>query len=166
MIMRLISNINKVPSISSLAAMLSLWLMPCHLSRAGVSETESSVFRNPSEVRSKNGVLKANLNVQETTVNIGTHQIDTITYSGEYIPPTLRVHPGGPHRADAAQLIEPSDERPLPRLLGLAAGQGGQHRGAGLTGRANDLPAHGAEESCAVAFTGITRMPMVIPNRR
>jgi len=43
-------------------------------------------------------------------VGIGGRQVQTIADNGEYMPPTLRWHPGGSHRAYAAQFLQTPDE--------------------------------------------------------
>ena len=92
--MRLIRNSNyKRLPFSGLLTLLMFSFAPCQQG-AGATQAELPALHNPSEVRSKNGVLKAMLDVRPATVDIGGRQVQTIAYNGNYIPPTLRLHPG------------------------------------------------------------------------
>ena len=51
-------------------------------------------FQAPAELTSKNGVLKTTFNVQPTTFDVAGAQVQGFAYQGNFIGPTLRVHPG------------------------------------------------------------------------
>jgi FtsP/CotA-like multicopper oxidase with cupredoxin domain len=45
-------------------------------------------------ISSKDGLLRATLTVDERNVTIGAQTVQALTYNGEFLGPTLRVHPG------------------------------------------------------------------------
>jgi len=94
--MRLNLNLNTGGFAFSVAcALLTFSLVPGGVRlNAAAPEQAEAVFHNPAEIRSKNGVLKATFEVRECMVDIGGRQVQTIAYNGEYMPPTLRLHPG------------------------------------------------------------------------
>jgi suppressor of ftsI len=91
--MRLNLNINMRGALALALAFFTLFLAPSG-GRLIAAAREQPAFRNPAEIRSKNGVLKATFDVRECTVDIGGRQVQTIAYNGEYMPPTLRLRPG------------------------------------------------------------------------
>ncbi|WP_214102875.1 multicopper oxidase family protein [Acrocarpospora catenulata] len=51
-------------------------------------------FREPVELVSRNGELKARLVVEARVVRLGGRDVRAMTYNGAYMPPTLRLRPG------------------------------------------------------------------------
>lgn len=51
-------------------------------------------FREPAELRSQHGVLRATVPVDETVVEVGGARVRAKTYRGSFPGPTLRVRPG------------------------------------------------------------------------
>jgi suppressor of ftsI len=91
--MRLNLNLNTSRAFAVAFALLALSLAPSGVPLHAATR-EHPAFHNPSEIRSKNGVLKATFDVRECTADIGGRQVQIIAYNGEYMPPTLRLHPG------------------------------------------------------------------------
>jgi FtsP/CotA-like multicopper oxidase with cupredoxin domain len=54
----------------------------------------AETFRQPSEVASRAGVLRLSLAPVLSTVDVAGQKVTLMAYNGDYIPPTLRVHPG------------------------------------------------------------------------
>ncbi|MCN9241072.1 multicopper oxidase family protein [Streptomyces sp. RY43-2] len=53
-----------------------------------------SLLRDPPELVSRGGVLKAAIVVERRKVQVGDRRLYATTYNGAYMPPTLRVRPG------------------------------------------------------------------------
>lgn len=51
-------------------------------------------FTEPREIRSKNGVVRTSFDVQPTTFEVAGHDVQGLSYDGEFFGPTLRVKPG------------------------------------------------------------------------
>lgn len=51
-------------------------------------------FREPVELVSQNGELRARLVVESRVVRLGGRDVRAMTYNGAYMPPTLRLRPG------------------------------------------------------------------------
>jgi len=69
----------------------------CEYQDIDVARYGEKPFRNPPEIVSTNGVLKAELDVQYTdpnTVSIGGCGVKLRTYGGRLVGPTLRAKPG------------------------------------------------------------------------
>ena len=89
-------NLLQLVSVFALIGIIAFW------SIGGCSSNDNSVdgFPQPPEVRSKNGVLKTTLetliatNFIEDSETGEIEQINTPTYNGGLIGPTLRIHPG------------------------------------------------------------------------
>jgi suppressor of ftsI len=57
-------------------------------------------FQAPIELQSENGVLRTAFTVEPTTFPVAGAMIKGYAYQGQYIGPTLRVHPGDTVRID------------------------------------------------------------------
>jgi suppressor of ftsI len=57
-------------------------------------------FQAPIELQSENGVLRTTFTVEPTTFPVAGAMIKGYAYQGQYIGPTLRVHPGDTVRID------------------------------------------------------------------
>lgn len=58
------------------------------------SFTEGSPLKEPAQMVSRNGLLRAELVVERRQVDLGGHKMWALTYNGSYMPPTLRIRPG------------------------------------------------------------------------
>ncbi|MER6566877.1 multicopper oxidase family protein [Streptomyces sp. NPDC001093] len=58
------------------------------------SFAEGAPLREPAQLVSHNGLLRADLVVERRRVNLGGHALWALTYNGSYMPPTLRIRPG------------------------------------------------------------------------
>ncbi|MFC0597866.1 multicopper oxidase family protein [Streptomyces palmae] len=52
------------------------------------------LLRDPPELVSRHGVLRATIVVERRKVRVGDRRLYATTYNGSYMPPTLRVRPG------------------------------------------------------------------------
>jgi FtsP/CotA-like multicopper oxidase with cupredoxin domain len=57
-------------------------------------------FQPPVELQSANGQLRTPFNVEPTTFSVAGTQVKGYSFQGQYIGPTLRVHPGDTLRID------------------------------------------------------------------
>lgn len=58
------------------------------------SVQEGAPLRDPSQLVSHQGVLRARLVVERRQVEVAGHRLWSLTYNGDYMPPTLRIRPG------------------------------------------------------------------------
>ncbi|MGK4585482.1 multicopper oxidase family protein [Kitasatospora sp. HPMI-4] len=63
-------------------------------SSAGLPTGSGRPLRNPPELVSRDGVLKARITVSRRKVAVGDRELFALTYNGSYMPPTLRIRPG------------------------------------------------------------------------
>ncbi|MFF3910561.1 multicopper oxidase family protein [Streptomyces sp. NPDC001848] len=61
---------------------------------ATLSFAEGSPLKEPAQLVSHNGLLRADLVVGKRRVDVGGHMLWAFTYNGSYMPPTLRIRPG------------------------------------------------------------------------
>jgi suppressor of ftsI len=67
-------------------------------------------FEAPVELRSANGLLRTAFTVEPTTFTVAGAKVRGYAYQGQYIGPTLRVHPGDTVRIDLTnRLGEPTN---------------------------------------------------------
>ena len=111
------TNLLQIIAIFVLIGFISFWSM------GGCSSNNNNIdgFPQPPEIRSQNGVLKTTL---ETFIasnfieNSDTGELDAVntpTYNGELIGPTLRIHPGDSIEID---LINNFPENPENQRMG------------------------------------------------
>jgi FtsP/CotA-like multicopper oxidase with cupredoxin domain len=75
------------------------------------SNDDFGSFREPDEIASANGELRATFTVAEHTVEVANRRVRTIVYNGEWMPPLLRVRPGDTIYLDLInQSGEPTNE--------------------------------------------------------
>jgi suppressor of ftsI len=58
------------------------------------SAQEESPLRDPQELVSHNGLLRAHIVVAREQVDVAGSKLWALTYNGHYMPPTLRIRPG------------------------------------------------------------------------
>ncbi|MGA5703946.1 multicopper oxidase family protein [Peterkaempfera bronchialis] len=55
---------------------------------------EGAPLKDPAELVSRNGVLRARIVVERRKVDVAGRMLWALTYNGRYMPPTLRIRPG------------------------------------------------------------------------
>ncbi|RZL91070.1 MAG: multicopper oxidase family protein [Variovorax sp.] len=71
----------------------------------------AETFRNPPELTSRNGELRAIFDVASVQVAVDSTPVTTTVYNGQYIPPVLRLKPGDTLQLDLVNLsADPTNE--------------------------------------------------------
>ncbi|MFF1959063.1 multicopper oxidase family protein [Streptomyces sp. NPDC058220] len=63
-------------------------------SAAAQAQTPGAPLQDPEEWVSRNGLLRARLDVSRRQVDVAGRKLWALTYNGRYMPPTLRIRPG------------------------------------------------------------------------
>ena len=85
-------------------------LVGCSKSPGRTRAEDTTAFREPPVVFSRAGVLQVSLRAAPSSVIIGGRRATMMTFNGQYIPPTLRVHPGDTLRVTLSNAIaEPTN---------------------------------------------------------
>ncbi|MBB4942665.1 FtsP/CotA-like multicopper oxidase with cupredoxin domain [Streptosporangium album] len=67
---------------------------PSPSSSPSPSVREGAPLRDPPQLMSQDGVLKARIVVERRQVDVAGRKLWALTYNGRYMPPTLRIQPG------------------------------------------------------------------------
>ncbi|MFE7245702.1 multicopper oxidase family protein [Streptomyces sp. NPDC057580] len=67
---------------------------PSRSSSPAPSFAEGSPLKEPAQMVSHNGLLRAEIAVERRRVDLGGRKFWALTYNGGYMPPTLRIRPG------------------------------------------------------------------------
>jgi suppressor of ftsI len=85
-------------NLTCLAAAVTLAITTVSGLAAGPSPSpsvrEGSSLRDPPQLVSHNGILRARLLVERRQVDVAGRKLWALTYNGHYMPPTLRIRPG------------------------------------------------------------------------